>query len=167
VTDLQYFQDALPRETARSSHDEESPSLRLDYVDPHHTVTSLERVRSSGPRRSRDTRPELLIRKALFHLGLRYRVNFPVPGSRRRSMDIAFPRWQVAIFVDGCYWHGCPMHFKLPKTNTDFWVRQISRTRDRDSETNAWLRESGWTVMRFWEHQDSSDAAAAIFAAVT
>ena len=117
-------------------------------------------------RRSRDTRPELLIRQALFSRGLRYRVNYPVPGASRRTVDIAFPRRRIAVFVDGCYWHGCPVHFRSPRTNTGFWLGKISGIRDRDSETNARLREAGWVVLRFWEHQDSDQAASVISAAV-
>jgi len=156
------------RETALQPNDGTPLPLTLPCATLHPGMGApISKTNASTRRRSRDTRPELLIRKALFDLGLRYRVNFPVPGFRRRSMDIAFPRRQVAVFVDGCFWHGCPVHFNSPRTNTDFWVRQVSLTRDRDSETNAWLRDAGWIVMRFWEHQDSDEASATIFSEVT
>ncbi len=128
--------------------------------------TPLGKNKGLSARRSRDTHPELLIRRSLYRRGLRYRVNYPVPGSRRRTMDIAFPRRRIAVFIDGCYWHGCPLHFRSPQTNTEFWLHKISRNRDRDSDTNSRLREAGWVVMRFWEHQESDQAARAIFAAV-
>jgi DNA mismatch endonuclease (patch repair protein) len=104
--------------------------------------------------RGRDTTPELTVRRLLHARGLRYRVNLPVPAARRRTIDIAFTRSRLAVFIDGCFWHGCPEHFQLPKSNTAFWDTKISRNRDRDHETGELLRSQGWTVVRFWEHED-------------
>lgn len=106
--------------------------------------------------RRRDTLPELALRHALHAAGYRYRVDFKVPGSSRRTMDIAFTRQRIAVFVDGCFWHGCPQHFTVPKTRPDFWTTKIAGNRQRDQETTQMLAAAGWTVVRYWEHQTSS-----------
>ena len=103
--------------------------------------------------RKRNTNPELLLRSALHADGKRYRVHYPVPGTSRRSIDIAFPRQRLAVFVDGCYWHGCPLHGHQAKVNTDWWDRKIRRNQERDRETTRMLVEAGWTVLRIWEHE--------------
>ena len=92
----------------------------------------------------RDTAAELALRRALVQKGLRgYRVNYrPIPGFRR-SADIAFTRQKVAVFVDGCFWHGCPMHFANPKSNTEWWAEKLQRNRSRDRETTETLEASG------------------------
>lgn len=106
--------------------------------------------------RRRDTLPELSLRQALHAAGYRYRVNFKVPSSGRRTIDIAFTRQRIAVFVDGCFWHGCPQHFTVPKTRPDFWTTKIADNRRRDQETTRILAAAGWTVVRYWEHQTSS-----------
>jgi DNA mismatch endonuclease (patch repair protein) len=104
--------------------------------------------------RGRDTGPELSIRKRLFELGMRYRVNYrPIPGVRR-TIDIAFPRQQLAVFVDGCFWHGCPNHGTTPKTNHEFWSAKFARTQERDTDTVVQLTRAGWSCLRYWEHDD-------------
>lgn len=109
--------------------------------------------------RRRDTQPELRIRSALHRRGLRFRVDTaPLKGVRRRA-DIVLTRVHVAVFIDGCFWHGCPEHFIPPKTNADYWRQKIQRNRDRDNETDRILADAGWTVLRFWEHENPSDAA--------
>lgn len=109
--------------------------------------------------RSRDTRPEILLRSAVHRLGLRFRVCIrPVPGVRRTA-DLVFTRQRLAVFVDGCFWHGCPEHYTAPKTNTGYWAEKVHANRRRDRDTDARLEEQGWTVMRFWEHQDPREAA--------
>lgn len=112
--------------------------------------------------RGRDTRPELAVRRLLYASGLRYRVNFQTPAVPRRTIDIAFTAVKVACFLDGCFWHGCPDHFQMPKTNTAFWDAKIRRNRDRDSETDALLAAAGWVTLRFWEHQDPESVASSI-----
>ena len=77
----------------------------------------------------------------------------------RRTVDIAFTRLKLAVFVDGCFWHGCPEHGTEPKTNVDFWNSKIQATQKRDAETNVALEKLGWTVLRFWEHEDAVEAA--------
>jgi DNA mismatch endonuclease (patch repair protein) len=105
--------------------------------------------------RRRDTKPELLVRRGLHAAGLRYRVDFPpVPGLRRRA-DIAFTKLKIAVFIDGCFWHGCPQHGpKKFGTNADYWVAKIETNRARDRGTTSALENEGWTVLRFWEHEE-------------
>lgn len=113
----------------------------------------------------RDTAPEISLRRALHRRGLRFRVQFPVPGHARRRIDIAFTRARLAVYVDGCFWHGCPAHYREPQTNREWWRWKVDRNRDRDSSTNAQLESSGWEVLRFWEHVDPEEAADAVAAA--
>lgn len=112
--------------------------------------------------RGRDTTPELRLRRVLHATGLRYRVDWPLPFDRRRRADIAFTKQRVAVFVDGCFWHGCPEHFVTPKANADFWARKIKANRTRDMDSEERLRSHGWTVLRCWEHEDSIDVAAQV-----
>lgn len=116
--------------------------------------------------RSKDTEPELAIRRAVHALGLRYQVSVrPLPGVRR-SVDILFPRVKVAVFVDGCFWHGCPEHYREPASNVEFWRHKVARNRARDLETTELFRLSGWVVLRFWAHDDPVLAADEIRRAV-
>ena len=109
--------------------------------------------------RQRDTAAELALRRELYKRKLRYRVNFKVLDRPRRVADVAFPGLKVAIFVDGCFWHGCPEHATWPKTNSDFWRSKIEANRARDEDTNARLITAGWHVVRVWEHELPTDAA--------
>ncbi|MEU0450199.1 very short patch repair endonuclease [Streptomyces tendae] len=108
---------------------------------------------------SRDTAPEIAVRRLLHASGMRYRVNVPVPGMARRTIDIVFPRTKVAVFLDGCFWHGCPLHATQPKSNAEWWRNKLDKNIARDSETSLHLAEEGWTVMRFWEHEPVQDVA--------
>lgn len=101
----------------------------------------------------RDTKPELALRRLLHASGYRYRVNYPVPGRPRRTMDIGFTRFCVAVFVDGCFWHGCPSHGTLPRANRSWWEHKINVTMARDVDTTQSLLEDGWLVLRLWEHE--------------
>ncbi|MFE1914454.1 very short patch repair endonuclease [Streptomyces anandii] len=103
---------------------------------------------------SRDTAPEVAVRRLLHASGLRYRVNVPVPGMPRRTIDIVFGKYKIAIFMDGCFWHGCPEHATHPKANSEWWRKKLDRNMSRDVETTGHLAEAGWTVLRFWEHED-------------
>jgi DNA mismatch endonuclease (patch repair protein) len=92
--------------------------------------------------------------------GLRYRVDHPVRlGSRTVRPDATFTRWQVAVFVDGCFWHGCPLHGTLPKSNTSYWLPKLQRNRERDAATDRDLRAAGWKSVRIWEHESPAAAA--------
>lgn len=115
-------------------------------------VSSVATSRRMSQQRRRDTEPEMLIRRALHAAGLRYRVGLPVPGRPRRTIDIAFTGIRLAVFVDGCFWHGCPIHRTWPKTNADWWLQKIDANRSRDAETDRILSECGWRVIRVWEH---------------
>jgi DNA mismatch endonuclease (patch repair protein) len=111
---------------------------------------------------ARNTSPEVAVRKLLHAEGLRYRLHVRVPGMPRRTIDIAFPGQKVAVFLDGCFWHGCPQHATEPKSNTEWWRLKIRRNIDRDLETTEYLRAAGWTVLRFWEHASPKIVAEAI-----
>ncbi|MFJ8040290.1 very short patch repair endonuclease [Kitasatospora sp. NPDC096147] len=112
--------------------------------------------------RNKDTKPELRLRSLLHKQGLRYRVAARPLPELRRTADVLFPRARVAVFVDGCYWHGCPEHLRPPSKNVEFWQAKIDGNRTRDAETDHRLREAGWTVIRVWEHEDPVEAAARI-----
>ncbi|MEU4090845.1 very short patch repair endonuclease [Streptomyces sp. NPDC026673] len=116
--------------------------------------------------RSRDTGVEMALRRALHAVGLRYRVHKrPVKGVRREA-DIVFGPTRVAVFVDGCFWHGCPQHATWPKNNEDFWRAKIEGNRARDLETDARLTEAGWLSVRVWEHETVDAAVVRVRAAV-
>lgn len=109
--------------------------------------------------RGRDTTPELALRRELHRRGLRYFVNRRPVKEVRRTADLVFPRLRLAVFVDGCFWHGCPTHHTVAKTNAEFWAAKVARTRERDHETDEALRVRGWTVVRVWEHEAVDTAA--------
>jgi DNA mismatch endonuclease (patch repair protein) len=109
-----------------------------------------------------DTGCELAIRSAVHALGLRYALNArPLPQLRRRA-DLVFRSAQVAVFVDGCFWHGCKLHGSVPSANREWWIEKIDRNRIRDAETDGRLRRAGWRPVRVWEHADPTRAAARI-----
>ena len=129
-------------------------------------ASSDARRRNMQAIRSRDTKPERSIRKLVHAKGLRYRVSArPLPGARRTA-DMVFRPAKVAVFIDGCYWHGCPEHYVAPKTNSGYWSEKVARNMARDRDTDQRLIEAGWTVLRFWEHEPSADCAARIAAEV-
>jgi DNA mismatch endonuclease (patch repair protein) len=108
---------------------------------------------------TKDTRPEIEIRRELHRRGLRFRVGRqPVPGLRTKA-DIVFSTARVAIYVDGCFWHSCPEHATQPAANAAWWKEKLRRNRDRDIATNQALEDAGWTVVRVWEHEAPESAA--------
>ncbi|WP_427925436.1 very short patch repair endonuclease [Streptomyces sp. cg40] len=115
---------------------------------------------------SKDTAAELAVRRLLHAAGLRYRVEYPVPGMARRRIDVAFTGTRVAVLIDGCFWHGCPVHATQPKANAEWWRNKLDRNMARDLETTAHLVAQGWTVLRFWEHEDPDSVAARVSATV-
>lgn len=116
--------------------------------------------------RPRDTTPERLLRSALHRRGLRFRVHRrPEPGLRS-TVDIAFGPARTLVFVDGCFWHRCPVHSTLPKANRDWWASKLDGNVERDRRIDAELRALGWTVLRVWEHEPPEEAADRIAATV-
>ena len=110
----------------------------------------------------RDTPDEIALRSALHRLGLRYLVNArPILSSARRA-DVVFRGPRVAVFVDGCFWHGCAAHGTWPKSNAEWWRAKIETNRARDADTNRRLRAEGWRVVRVWSHQNMDSAARVI-----
>ncbi|WP_405629805.1 very short patch repair endonuclease [Streptomyces sp. NBC_01174] len=114
----------------------------------------------------RDTKPEVAVRKLLHAAGYRFRVNARVPDMPRRTIDIAFTRAKVAVMIDGCFWHGCPVHATQPKSNAEWWRGKLDRNMARDAETTDHLRAAGWAVLRFWEHQPPGQVAEVVAKAV-
>ena len=123
---------------------------------PPTTATTATRMKAQ---KRTDTAPEILLRKELDQFDVVYEVSTkPVPDLRR-SADVVFTSARVAIFVDGCFWHGCPVHSRPTKSNTKWWAEKIAANKQRDSDTNVRLEAAGWTVVRIWEHENPSEAA--------
>ena len=126
----------------------------------------MSRIQPSSPETSRrmakvrqkGTDAEIALRRELYRRGLRYRIDYEVMKKPRRVADVAFPGLRIAVFVDGCFWHGCPEHATWPKQNAEFWRQKIETNRLRDADTNSRLLEVGWTVLRFWEHEPPTEA---------
>ncbi|WP_437082618.1 very short patch repair endonuclease [Streptomyces sp. enrichment culture] len=128
--------------------------------------TTADVRRRMSRQKSRDTGVEVALRKLLHAAGLRYRVHRrPVKGVRREA-DIVFGPARVAVFVDGCFWHGCPEHATWPRNNADFWRAKIEGNRNRDADTDARLAAAGWLAVRIWEHEDPMAAADRVKATV-
>lgn len=127
----------------------------------YETAPSASRTMRSN--RHRDTGPELAVRSLLHARGLRYRVDrlMKVDGVRIRP-DIVFPTPKVAVFIDGCFWHCCPEHSSLPATNTSYWLPKLEANVERDALHSRLLRESGWEVLRFWEHEPPAEVTATV-----
>jgi DNA mismatch endonuclease, patch repair protein len=115
--------------------------------------------RTMQANRGRDTGPELALRSLLHRAGLRFRVDLPLPFDRRRRADIVFTRVGLYVFVDGCFWHGCPEHFVMPKTRREFWKAKVEGNRARDRDTDRRLHAAGLFVVRIWEHTLPNEAA--------
>ena len=124
---------------------------------------------SGGTRRSmisnrrRDTGPEIAVRRILHARGLRFRVDYPIRTAKRAvRVDIAFPRAKLAILIDGCFWHGCPVHGTMPVRNRDYWEPKITRNKERDLHQAELLTEAGWRVRRFWTHEPADQISSGI-----
>lgn len=109
--------------------------------------------------RGRDTKPEMALRSAVHALGLRYRVSSRPIKELRRTADLVFSKARVAVFLDGCFWHGCPDHHTAASTNSAFWAKKVADNRERDRDTDRRLIEANWAVLRVWEHEDPNQAA--------
>ncbi|MDP9356734.1 MAG: DNA mismatch endonuclease Vsr [Chloroflexota bacterium] len=119
--------------------------------------TDQTRARMQRQRRA-DTGPEVAVRQALHARGLRFRKGYAALADRR-SIDVAFPSQRVAVFLDGCFWHGCPQHERPTKSNTLWWAEKIAANKRRDAKTVQDLQAQGWAVLRFWEHEQPENVA--------
>ena len=115
-------------------------------------------AQSMKSNRRRDTGPELAVRQLLHARGYRYRVDFAPWSNKRRRADIVFTRRRLAVFIDGCFWHGCPEHGMVPVSHAEYWEPKLARNVERDAETTAMARAEGWRVLRIWEHVSAADA---------
>jgi DNA mismatch endonuclease (patch repair protein) len=109
---------------------------------------------------------EVAVCSALHEMGLRFQVNVRPLADCRRRADIVFGRILVAVFIDGCFWHGCPEHGRAPRTNRAWWRLKIRRNRLRDADTDRRLIKAGWLSLRFWEHEGALDVASQIASAI-
>lgn len=136
--------------------------------DPSYPIPGSEAVsRVMRANRKTDSRPEVTLRHELFRRGARYRKNPPVRTSLGTVRpDLVFLRLRVAVFVDGCFWHSCPVHGNIPNVNRGYWGLKLARTRERDHRVNDALASEGWTVLRVWEHEPMAEAVARIGAAL-
>lgn len=116
----------------------------VDNLTPKDRRKNMQNIRSKG------TKIEQNICKALWKQGVRYRKNRPdLPG----KPDISIKKYKIAVFLDSCFFHGCSEHLKVPKTNTDYWTSKIARNKERDERINKRYLDMGWQVYRFWEHE--------------
>lgn len=133
---------------------------------PHPTSAHASAVMRGN--RSRDTQPELQLRVLLHRDGFRYRVNLPVKvDGQTVRVDIAFTKARLAVFVDGCFWHACPSHGRIPKANSAYWPVKLARNRARDTANQSALERAAWRVVRIWEHVPPEQAAAVIVKALS
>ncbi|WP_278184808.1 very short patch repair endonuclease [Mycobacterium kubicae] len=128
---------------------------------------STARSQNMAAVRRSNTTPELTLRKALHAAGYRFRKDYPIrAGGRLIRPDVAFTRRRVAVFVDGCFWHGCPIHGQIPATNVSFWTTKLDANVERDRLQDRLLAEAGWDVVRVWEHVPIADVLAEVIAAI-
>lgn len=147
------------RQVGRPSGDSRAENMQpTSSLSPVEPVDGAVRARMAAQRRW-DTAPEIALRRELHCAGLRFRVDFPLPGIPRRRADVVFTRVRLAVFVDGCFWHDCPEHGTRPKSRAAWWEGKLRRNVERDRDTDTRLTEAGWTVLRCWEHEDMAQAA--------
>lgn len=126
---------------------------KLGLVNGPRTPASAASSTRMKKVRRRDTKPEIAIRRALFRRGYRYRVDYSPEPSIRSRPDIVFTRVRLLVFVDGCFWHSCPVHSSEPKTNAEWWSEKLRANQQRDRKASTRFRQAGWTVLRVWEHE--------------
>lgn len=117
---------------------------------PASSEAALHRMQAA---KAKNTAPEIALRSQLYKKGLRYRLDKKVSPLIQTRVDIVFPTQHVAIFVDGCFWHGCPRHGTQSKSNSEYWYRKIKQNKERDWKVTRQLRNAGWKVIRIWEHE--------------
>lgn len=130
-------------------------------MSPLKSTLSCAVSRRMARTRGKDNPRERELRSTLHRQGLRFRIHYPIPGTDR-SIDIAFIRMRLAVFCDGCFWHGCPTHATTPKTNREWWNDKIATNKARDLDTDSRLASAGWTVFPIWEHVSVDDAVSLI-----
>lgn len=135
-------------------------------MGPESWATSAGTRRSMIGNKARDTKPEVAVRRILHAAGLRYRVNARPESDLRRTADLLFTRKRIAVFIDGCYWHGCPEHYTVPHANAAFWRAKLERNLERDAETTLLFESRGWIVMRFWTHEAPEQIATSVEVAI-
>ena len=109
--------------------------------------------------KTRDTQPEVELRRQLYAMGIRYRLHRRPVSTMRRTADIVFTKAKIAVVVHGCFWHSCPTHGTFPFTNAEWWKAKLDRNVERDAETQSQWELVGWDVVVVWEHENPSDAA--------
>ena len=135
---------------------------------PYPIPSSAAATATMRANRRTETAPELALRSALHRRGFRFRADFPVVAAGRRvRIDIAFPKRRVAVFVDGCFWHGCPKHSQTPRANPGYWLPKLERNRLRDARNNDDLVGEGWRVIRIWEHEPTQAACDCVVATLS
>ena len=135
----------------------------MSLVAPVASSPSVRRVMQGN--KGRDTKPEQAVRSYVHRRGLRFKKHVRLPGSRC-SADLLFSRAQVAVFIDGCFWHGCPEHGRQPVSNATYWRDKIARNQERDRRVTRDLQLAGWRVIRAWEHEDPEHVADRVEAAI-
>ncbi|GAB3678774.1 very short patch repair endonuclease [Angustibacter aerolatus] len=130
--------------------------------EPARVAPGPELHRRFSRQRRAATAPEVALRRELHARGRRYRVQARIEGLPRRRVDLVFTRWRLVVLVDGCFWHGCPVHGTMPKANREWWTWKLANNARRDADTDARLTELGWTVLRLWEHVPAGEAADAV-----
>lgn len=121
-------------------------------------MTPVQRSRCMSKVKSKGTKPEVLFRKALWSIGIRYRLHQPLPG----KPDLVISKNKIVIFVDGCFWHQCPRHGSIPKSNSAFWEKKLARNVKRDHDVTQNLEKLGWQVLRFWECEINEQLSEAV-----
>jgi len=140
------------------------PRLSIRARAPRASSDLVRRVMQANT--GRTTAPERHLRSLAHRLGLRFRVDCRPDPTLRCDADLVFRRSRVCVFVDGCYWHGCPLHFAVPKQNTAWWAEKIADNCRRDARRTAELKDRGWKVIRLWEHEVQGKAAHAAAARI-
>lgn len=148
----------------KTTADQSGTDTKADAMASWATSPATRRAMQSN--RRRDTAPEMAIRRRVHAAGLRYRVDARPLPTARCTADMIFTRARVAVFIDGCFWHGCADHYRPPASNTTYWIGKVTRNRERDRLANDALIAVGWTVLRIWEHEAPESAARRIEAAV-
>jgi DNA mismatch endonuclease (patch repair protein) len=145
----------------------QASEVRPGGPGPKYVAPSAARSQNMAAVKRSNTAPEIQLRRALHAAGFRYRTDYPIRlGGRLIRPDIAFTRSRVAVFIDGCFWHSCPLHGQIPATNTEFWATKLEANAERDRRQNQLLTDAGWLVVRLWEHDSVDVGATAVMVAV-